>query len=109
MWGNLPHTAAKYYLPRRAESIGMGDSQVGHHAAVGSPRGPVTIEGTAVVRGAPARAGPCQDPQLPGFPGQVLPEIEVPGTRPIGGEATPEHHLSPYFIARATDTHAAMH
>ena len=109
MWGNFPHTAPKYYPRCRVESIGKGHPQVGHHPAVGATRGAVTIEGGAVVRAAPAGAGHRSDAESAGLLGQVLAEIQMPWAGTRGREATPAHHFSPYFVARASDADAAVH
>src|SRR6185369_13273689 len=99
MWGNsptsqlarpgAPGTAPKSYRAPRAESIRSGHAQIGHHAAVHTLRGPVTIEGWAVMGAAPAGARDLPDAQPLGLANQLLAKVEVPGPGAVGRLAAP--------------------
>src|SRR4051812_31490912 len=102
MWGNSPTshswpdqappgTAVKYYRGQRMESIRSRQPEIGHHAPVGASRRAVTIEGMAVVGAAPAGERDGPKPQAFRGSGEMPPEIEMPGSRPIHGDAAAVH------------------
>jgi hypothetical protein len=120
MWGNSPTshswpdqappgTALKYYRGQRMESIRTRQSEIGHHAPVGTAGSAVTIERLAVVGTAPAgeREGP--EPQVLRSSSEMPPEIQTPGTGTLSRQAAARDDLRPNFIARTANANPAVH
>ena len=122
MWGNSPtstvgaeprasRTAAKYYSGYGLESIEAVRDHAGvrHHSAIGSAGAPVAIEVGAVMRGAPGRGGDVGEAQPCRLFYQLLPEVDMPGPRPVHRDSTPPHYFRSHFIAVTANANTAVH
>ena len=125
MWGNSPTstvgphqappgTAGKYYSGISLESIRRSSAaarhpHVPHHPPIASLGCPVAEKSDSVVGRAPGRSGDVNEAEVARLSDQLVPQIEVPGSFPVGRGSASLHDFRTYFIALATYANPTMH
>jgi hypothetical protein len=61
------------------------------------------------MRRAPSRSRHLDQAELARLAAKLFPEVEVPGTGSLGGDAAVPHYFRSYFIAWPTNANTAMH